>query len=167
MNKIYKTVWNEKKGTYVAVSEIVNNRGKSESTSEVSATGLTLSAKLRTLAVALLSAGLMAGVSGVATAQTVAGLGQSVADVLGVTYNATGTISGPTDIVNGESTIVGALKSINNNALSKTEAESSYLTQTKALSTYATKDALNTTNQNLTNTANDLKNYEESNNTRR
>ena len=70
MNKIYKTVWSEKKGAFVAVSEIVSSHGKPVSGSEESVIKQPAN-KLRTLASVLISAGFLFGASSQVSAQEV------------------------------------------------------------------------------------------------
>src|SRR5690554_2001504 len=64
MNRVYKTIWNEQTGTYVAVSELSHARGKrSGSSVQKSSAG----SMLRSGVLALAGAGLM-GVAGTAAA---------------------------------------------------------------------------------------------------
>jgi len=66
MNRVYKTIWNEQTGTYVAVSELSHARGKrSGSSVQKSSAG----SMLRSGVLALAGAGLM-GVAGTAAADT-------------------------------------------------------------------------------------------------
>lgn len=105
MNKIYKTVWSEKKGTYVAVSEIVTNRGKEAGGSEEAFTSKP-SGRLKTLASILLSIGFVSGLASQTVAQEVTTedidtLGGSIADFLGTgaSYNSRSfTFTVPTNI---------------------------------------------------------------------
>lgn len=115
MNKIYKTVWSEKKGAFVAVSEIVSSQGKSVSGSEESVIKQPAN-KLRTLASVLISAGFLFGAASQVSAQGIDALGQSVVGAFGADANydpGNNTITMPTDIGGtGKGTIFGAIGSL-------------------------------------------------------
>ena len=119
MNKIYKTVWSEKKGTYVAVSEIVTNRGKEAGGSEEASTSKP-SGRLKTLASILLSIGFVSGlaVSGVAAAYEL-GLNEDLVlnggTITGLTsLSVGGTVISSTGINANNKTITNVADAVNN-----------------------------------------------------
>ena len=165
MNKIYKTVWSAKKGTYVAVSEIVTNRGKEAGGSEGASTSKP-SGRLKTLASILLSIGFVSGIASQAAAQAVNtgdidALGGSIATVLGAgaSYDSGSfTFVVPTDIGGtGQGTVFGAIGKVQGDLTSLTNTVGnatsglvqSVNTNTSSIGTLTTD--LNTANTKISN----------------
>ena len=118
MNKIYKTVWSAKKGTYVAVSEIVTNRGKEAGGSEEATTSKP-SGRLKTLASILLSIGFASGLSYQAVAQEAKTA--DIGAVLGTTYNGSSFVI-PNNGIGGtnQSNVFGAIGKVQGDLTSLT-----------------------------------------------
>ena len=132
MNKIYKTVWSEKKGAFVAVSEIVSSQGKSVSGSEESVIKQPAN-KLRTLASVLISAGFLFGASNIAIADVTFDNTNNTIEFTGSPGNAKGTIIADDGLtINGDVTFANDITA-NNIDANDIDANSLTLTNSGAV----------------------------------